>query len=83
MPYKSKLLGLTIYSLLSISGFFGANAHAQEVDLSPEQKSRVRAEKVEAAIHSLPKNYKFVSPGKFTVASVPGNLPLAAYATDN
>ncbi|WP_085044372.1 ABC transporter substrate-binding protein [Ensifer aridi] len=83
MSYSSKLLALTIGSLLSLSGFFGALAHAQEVDLSPEQKSRVRAEKVDAAVKLIPAGYKFVTPGKLTVASVPDRLPFAAYATDN
>lgn len=83
MSQRSRLLGLTIGSLLWLSGLLGPAAHAQEVDLSPEQKARVRAEKVQAAIQALPKDYTFVNAGKFTVASVPGNLPLAAYATDN
>ncbi|MBD9526995.1 MULTISPECIES: ABC transporter substrate-binding protein [Paracoccus] len=52
------------------------------VDLSPEQPERVRADKVQAAIDLLPKDYKFVNPGKLTVASVPGNLPFAVYASD-
>jgi polar amino acid transport system substrate-binding protein len=57
-------------------------AGAQEVDLSPEQPGRVRAEKVPAAIALIAPDYKFVTQGKFTVASVPGRLPFAVYATD-
>ncbi len=83
MSHKSKLLGLSLGGLLSLSGFFGTAAHAQEADLSPEQKSRVRVEKVEAAAKLIPANYKFVTPGKFTVAAVPGRLPFGAYANDN
>ncbi|NTI78690.1 ABC transporter substrate-binding protein [Rhizobium rhizogenes] len=83
MSYKSKILGLAVGGLLSLSGLLSTLALAQEVDLSPEQKGRVRAEKVEAAIKLIPAGYKFVTPGKLTVASVPGRLPFAAYATDN
>ncbi|KKX27149.1 ABC transporter substrate-binding protein [Rhizobium sp. LC145] len=83
MTYRSRIFGLAIASLLSLSGFFGATAQAQEVDLSPEQKDRIRVEQVEAAIKLIPADYKFVTPGKLTVASVPGRLPFAAYATDN
>ncbi|CDZ40635.1 Cysteine ABC transport system periplasmic binding component [Neorhizobium galegae bv. officinalis] len=83
MSYKSKILGLAVGGLLSLSGLLSTLAQAQEVDLSPEQKGRVRAEKVEAAIKLIPAGYKFVTPGKLTVASVPGRLPFAAYATDN
>jgi polar amino acid transport system substrate-binding protein len=83
MSYKSKILGFAVGGLLSLSGLLSTLAQAQEVDLSPEQKGRVRAEKVEAAIKLIPAGYKFVTPGKLTVASVPGRLPFAAYATDN
>ncbi|MCO4319143.1 ABC transporter substrate-binding protein [Phyllobacterium sp. 21LDTY02-6] len=83
MSYRTKLFSLAIGGLLALSALPAATARAQDVDLSPEQKDRVRAEKVQAAIDLLPKDYKFVTAGKFTVASVPGNLPLAAYATDN
>lgn len=60
-------------------------AHAAEtaaIDLSPEQPNRIRAEKVQAAIDLLPKDHQWVTSGKLTVASVPGNLPFAVYATD-
>lgn len=59
-----------------------AFAAQPEVDLSPEQPGRVRAEKVQAAIDLLPKDYKWVTPGRLTVASVPNRLPFAVYATD-
>ncbi|OHV80138.1 ABC transporter substrate-binding protein [Rhizobium sp. LCM 4573] len=83
MTYRSRIFGLAIGGLLSLSGFLGATAQVQEADLSPEQKDRVRAEKVEAAVKLIPADYKFVTPGKLTVASVPGNLPFAIYANDN
>ncbi|MPR07504.1 ABC transporter substrate-binding protein [Microvirga tunisiensis] len=82
MSSPSRLLRIATGGLLLLSGFFGALAHAQEVDLAPEQKNRVRAEKVEAAIKLIPAGYKFATPGKLTVATVPGNLPFAVYATD-
>lgn len=76
MTFASRILGATLGGLLALS------AHAAEVDLSPEQKDRPRAEKVAEAIALIPKDFKFVTPGKLTIASVPGNLPFAAYATD-
>ena len=58
-------------------------AHAQTgVDLSPEQKGRLRAPKDEAAIAALPKNYKFVKPGVLTLAIHPAAPPTGTYATD-
>lgn len=81
MHPKSKLLSAAAGGLLALSGLLSA-AQAQDVDLSPEQKDRPRSEKVEAAIALLPKDHTFVNPGKFTVASVPGNLPFAVYASD-
>ncbi|MDS7594699.1 ABC transporter substrate-binding protein [Agrobacterium tumefaciens] len=60
-----------------------APAFAGDVfDLSPEQPGRVRVEKDAAAVAAVPKDFKFVSPGKFTVAVSPGGPPLATYATD-
>lgn len=75
---KTGLLSLALGGLLSLSTL----AAAAEADLTPEQKDRVRSEKVEAAIKLLPKDFKYANPGKLTVASVPGNLPFAVYATD-
>ncbi|MDO1583800.1 ABC transporter substrate-binding protein [Rhizobium oryzicola] len=83
MSYSAKLFSAVVAGLLSLMAPMAGIVHAQEVDLSPEQKGRVRAEKVEAAIKLIPADYKFVTPGKFTVASVPGRLPFAAYASDN
>ncbi|RWX74963.1 ABC transporter substrate-binding protein [Neorhizobium lilium] len=83
MSYRSRFFSIAIGTLLSVSGLLGTLAQAQEADLSPDQKSRVRVEKVDAAIKLIPAGYKFVTAGKLTVASVPGRLPFAAYATDN
>ncbi len=57
-------------------------AMAEEFDLSPEQPGRIRAEQVADAIALLPKDFKWTTPGKLTVASVPNRLPFAVYATD-
>lgn len=62
---------------------FAALATAtEEFDLSPEQPGRIRAEKVQSAIDLLPADFKWTTPGKLTVASVPNRLPFAVYATD-
>ncbi|HEY5819081.1 MAG TPA: ABC transporter substrate-binding protein [Mesorhizobium sp.] len=55
---------------------------AEGIDLSPEQAGRVHAEKVPEAIALIPAGHKFVTQGKLTVASIPGNLPFAVYAND-
>lgn len=73
----SRLLAAAALALLPM----GVHA-AEEIDLSPEQPGRVRAEKVQAAIDLLPADYPWVTPGKLTVAAVPNRLPLAVYATD-
>ncbi|MCO7728663.1 ABC transporter substrate-binding protein [Brucella intermedia] len=51
-------------------------------DLSPEQTGRIHAKKNDAAAAAIPADFKFVTPGKFTVAVAPGGPPLATYATD-
>lgn len=51
-------------------------------DLSPEQPGRIHAKKNDAAAAAIPADFKFVTPGKFTVAVAPGGPPLATYATD-
>jgi len=61
---------------------FGAAWAADEFDLSPEQSGRIHAIKNEGAIASIPKGFKFVTPGKLTVGVAPGGPPLATYATD-
>lgn len=51
-------------------------------DLSPEQANRLHVERDEKAVAAIPKGFKFVTPGVFTVAVAPGGPPLATYATD-
>lgn len=59
------------------------SAYAEDgFDLSPEQSGRVHVQRNAAAISAIPADFKFVTPGKFTVAVAPGGPPLAAYATD-
>ncbi|ALK09789.1 ABC transporter substrate-binding protein [Blastochloris viridis] len=54
-----------------------------EIDFGPAQAGRVRATKVDAAAKLIPTDYKFVTPGKFTVAAIPNRLPFSVLATDN
>lgn len=53
-----------------------------DFDLSPEQTGRIHVQKDAKAIAAIPADFKFVTPGKLTVAVAPGGPPLAAYATD-
>ncbi|MFB9952379.1 ABC transporter substrate-binding protein [Rhizobium puerariae] len=83
MTFFKKAAGLVAASLLaSAIGFATAIAADDIFDLSPDQSGRIRAEKDPAAIAAVPKDFKFVAPGKFTVAVSPGGPPLATYATD-
>lgn len=61
-----------------------APAFGQSVyDLSPEQPGRPRTKPNPAAIAAIAKDYKFVEPGVFTVATNASTPPLATYATDS
>lgn len=82
MTLFRKTLGLLAASLVASAINVTAAAAADIFDLSPDQPGRVRAEKDPAAIAVIPKDFKFVTPGKFTVAVSPGGPPLATYATD-
>ncbi len=82
MSIFRKTIGLVAASLLaSALGLSAANA-ADIFDLSPDQPGRIRAERDPAAIAAIPKDFKFTTPGKFTVAVSLGGPPLATYATD-
>ncbi len=71
--------GIVIAALLGI----GAARSEGGLDLSPKVfAERVRAEKNPAAIAKIPPDFKFVSPGKFTVASNPWEPPVVTFATD-
>ncbi|GAK72775.1 ABC transporter substrate-binding protein [Agrobacterium rubi] len=82
MISKSILLSTITGGLITAFLSFGQAAHAQEIDLSPEQKGRVRVEKVEEAAKLIPADFKFVTAGKLTVATNPSRLPLGDYAND-
>lgn len=69
-------------AVAALAGVAVSAAHSADFDLSPEQPGRIRAEKVAEAIAAIPKGFRFVAPGTFTVAISPGGPPLAAYATD-
>jgi polar amino acid transport system substrate-binding protein len=71
-------VGLLALPLLAHNAF----AENDVFDLSPQQAGRIRTLKDDAAIAALPKDFKFTTPGKFTVAVAPGGPPLATYATD-
>ncbi|MBB3427203.1 polar amino acid transport system substrate-binding protein [Rhizobium sp. BK312] len=55
---------------------------AEKFNLSPDTSNRIGAEKDEAAIKAIAPGFKFVNPGKFTVAINPWDPPIATYATD-
>ena len=55
---------------------------AEKFNLSPDTSNRVRAQKDEAAVKAIASGFKFVNPGKFTVAISPWDPPIATYATD-
>ncbi|RRH70085.1 ABC transporter substrate-binding protein [Falsigemmobacter faecalis] len=74
---RRSFLALTLSALLPLPALA-----LEGIDLSPEQPGRIRAEKIQGAIDLLPQNYKWVTPGKLTVASVPNRLPFSVYATD-
>ncbi|TRL42287.1 ABC transporter substrate-binding protein [Rhizobium straminoryzae] len=82
MSYSKSIFSTVVAGLVALAASVAGIAHAQEVDLSPEQKGRVRAQKVEAAIKLIPAGFTFVTPGKLTVATVPFRLPLVDYASD-
>lgn len=67
---------------LIIAGHGAALAQAG-FDLTPEQAARVKAEADPAAIAKISPEFKFVTPGTFTVALTVGDPPLSTYATDS
>ncbi|WP_156923228.1 ABC transporter substrate-binding protein [Ignatzschineria larvae DSM 13226] len=51
-------------------------------DITAAQLGRVHVEKSTQAIDAIPGDFKFVSPGKLTIAVAPSDPPTAFYATD-
>ncbi|MBB3657785.1 polar amino acid transport system substrate-binding protein [Rhizobium sp. BK650] len=82
MTKFSRLRIQWIAAIACMTTCYAGIAVADEFDLSPEQPNRVHAQRNEAAISSIPKDFKFVTPGKFTIAVSPSGPPLATYATD-
>ena len=82
MIFCEKTIGFAAAIVASCIGASSASAAGDIFDLSPNQLGRIRAEKDPAAIAAIPKDFKFVTAGKFTVAISPGGPPLATYATD-
>jgi polar amino acid transport system substrate-binding protein len=77
-------IGTWAFALMmaAMTSFGAAHAESLSFDLSPEQPGRIHAVRDGTAIAAIPKNFKFVTPGTFTVAVAPGGPPLATYATD-
>lgn len=73
---------LVLGALASTFALIGTALAEDAFDLSPQQAGRVHAERNEAAIAAIAKDFTFVTSGKFTVAVSPGGPPLATYATD-
>jgi polar amino acid transport system substrate-binding protein len=72
------LRGLAAVALVA----WGSAALAQTFDFTPEQKGRLRTERNAAAIAAIPKDFKFVKEGTFTVAIAPFAPPISTYASD-
>ncbi len=82
MP-RFSVFGTTVAASIVASLFLGSSVSAEEkFSLSPDTSNRVRASKDDAAIKAISPDFKFVTPGKFTVANNPWDPPIATYATD-
>jgi polar amino acid transport system substrate-binding protein len=68
---------IAVGALLAPTALFALN-----VDLSPEQKERLRVEKVPEAVATISKDAKLAEEGTLTVATTPFELPLDALAND-
>ncbi|RZJ55482.1 MAG: transporter substrate-binding domain-containing protein [Acidovorax sp.] len=73
---------VALASACALSCAWTVASAATAFDFSPEQKGRIRAEKDAAAIQAIPKSFKFVKEGVFTVAIAPFAPPIATYASD-
>lgn len=77
---KATALLMATWALVTASSLPAFSA--DDFDLSPEQAGRIHVQKDATAIAAISADFKFVTPGKLTVAVAPGGPPLAAYATD-
>ncbi|MEW6347226.1 MAG: ABC transporter substrate-binding protein [Paraburkholderia sp.] len=79
---RTFVAGITALAAIPLAWPVGfAQAATQSFDFSPEQKGRVRAPKDPDALRLIA-DYRFVTPGVFTVAIAPFATPIATYATD-
>lgn len=78
--HRAKLLMAGAVAIATLG--LGSVQAAEKFDLSPDISKRVRAEKDEAAIKAIASDFKFVTPGKFTVAINAWDPPIATYASD-
>ncbi|TRL42288.1 MULTISPECIES: ABC transporter substrate-binding protein [Rhizobium] len=73
----------TALVLVALGPASAVRAGADSVyDLSPEQTGRIHVKPNPQAIAAVPADFRFVTPGTFTVASAVGGPPLNTYATD-
>lgn len=82
MPGKRALSACSIALMAALTAFGAARADDLSFDLSPQQPGRLHVTQDATAIAAIPKDFKFATPGTFTVAVAPGGPPLATYATD-
>jgi polar amino acid transport system substrate-binding protein len=80
MKNHTGFLPLFVLSVLVLAT--GIITSAGAIDLSPEQPGRLRSEKSDKVIASIPAGFSFVEDGTFTVGIAVDNPPLATYATD-
>ena len=76
---RQSLLAL---SALALSMAWSPVQAADKFDFTPEQAGRIQTEKDLEAIQALPKDFKFVKEGVFTVGIHPFAPPIATYASD-
>ncbi|QND54683.1 ABC transporter substrate-binding protein (plasmid) [Phyllobacterium sp. 628] len=81
MTFRSSLASFTLAVLIATAAGL-AMSHAEGFDLSPDQSNRVRADKNDKVIASIPASFKFVKDGTLTIGISVAHPPLSTYATD-
>lgn len=84
--FKQKMLfRLSLLFVLLVTAQV-TNAQAENLqgsyDITAQQLGRIHVDKNRAAIAAIPADFKFVNPGKLTVAVAPSDPPISFYATD-
>lgn len=82
MTFAPRTLLSGVFAAALAFGLSGAAFAQQAFDLSPEQPSRVHADKIDAAVAAISPNFKFVKDGVLTVAINAWDPPVATYAPD-